>query len=159
MNPIFHEVITWCCENYKIKEHELKGDSRFSEYLIPRHVCWYLLCNVFDYSPQAVATEFKKDRTTVTSALDSIDKKLRAGKAVFPDDALDFIERIKTSQAFLLEKIASSNNAVLNLTEEFFNPLHQAMRQQFKNDPAKFYFKLSQAFLCSDAKESEVRHG
>ena len=149
MKKIVDEVVLWCCQNYKIKEHELRGDSRFSEYLIPRHVCWYLLVNVFDYSPQSVAQEFKKDRTTVCSALHSIDQKLRNGKAAFPDTAMDFIDHIRKSQAFLLDKMATHNEKVLNLSVEFFQPLQEAMRQQFKSDPAKFYFKLSQAFLSN----------
>lgn len=71
------DVIQAVCEQFKIEERELLGNSRARHVSFPRHVCMYLMRKDVDISLEEIArTLGKRDHTTVIHGVRKIEQEL-----------------------------------------------------------------------------------
>jgi chromosomal replication initiator protein len=76
ISPTPNYIIQKVSEFYSIEEKAILGNSQQADVSLARHVSMYLIRNLTDMSLQRIGRElFKKDHTTVLSALRKIDKR------------------------------------------------------------------------------------
>ena len=67
---------------YNITENEIMGKIKTKEIAVPRQVAMYLCRKLLSMSDTSIGKEFGKDRSTVSSNIDKIEKMLREGSSV-----------------------------------------------------------------------------
>jgi chromosomal replication initiator protein len=86
ISPTPNYIIQKVSEFYNIDEKAILGSSQQADVSLARHVAMYLIRNLTDMSLQRIGRElFKKDHTTVLSALRKIDKRKDEDEAFVAD--------------------------------------------------------------------------
>ena len=77
-----HEkIIDLVCERYTQSKKDLLSKSRKAEYIIPRHICMYLLFEVCNMNKTLIGRLFNTKHTTVISAINHIKQMMQEDAA------------------------------------------------------------------------------
>jgi len=75
---INHEkIIDLVCERYTQSKKDILSKSRKAEYIIPRHICMYLLFEVCNMNKTLIGRVFNTKHTTVISAINRIKEMMK----------------------------------------------------------------------------------
>ncbi|MCC5813534.1 MAG: chromosomal replication initiator protein DnaA [Leptospira sp.] len=75
-------LIDMICEFYNQSRKDVMGKSRRNEYIIPRHLCMYLLHHIFDLNKTLIGRIFDCKHTTVLNGIHNIEKKMEIDKKI-----------------------------------------------------------------------------
>ncbi|PJZ66894.1 chromosomal replication initiator protein DnaA [Leptospira wolffii] len=74
------KVIEYISEIYHLDPKEIMGKSRKPEYVIPRHLCMYVLHKEFRLNKSQVGRMFNSEHTTVIHAVRNIENRMKEDK-------------------------------------------------------------------------------
>ena len=73
-----HEkIIDTVCERYTQHKKDILSKSRKAEYIIPRHICMYLLFEVCNMNKTVIGRVFNTKHTTVISAINRVKEMMK----------------------------------------------------------------------------------
>lgn len=88
--PTAAMIITETSRYFGIDEEVIKGPSRSREAVNARQAAMYLVRRMTNLSTPDIGREFgKRDHTTVLHSLEQIEKKMKSGSRLQPDDQRD----------------------------------------------------------------------
>ncbi len=90
-----NQIMDKVCKYYNVTRDEILAKHRRREYLIPRQVAMYLFKELTDMNFVMIGREFQRDRTTVMSNLDVIDRALKNNDARLKEDIDTIIKELK----------------------------------------------------------------
>lgn len=87
------KLIDRVCESFNQSRKDVMGKSRKNEYIIPRHLCMYLLHIIFEMNKTLIGRIFDCKHTTVLNGINNIERRMESDKKiqkVINDIRLDF---------------------------------------------------------------------
>ena len=150
---MINQVIEYVCKEYGIKEYQLKGESRFNEYAIPRQAAWYLLTRVLGVKSKLIGRAFNRDSSTIRAGWRAFERKLHKRQAALPDNVMDFINRVQEDQAEQIEKAVQINIGIQKLAYKYADKLSRKADKLFKKDNTRTIHALAK---CLDQLEKEL---
>ena len=79
------QIVAATCEYFHVKKEELIGKKRTKEIVVPRQICFYLICDILGQSMPLVSIgEYfgGRDHTTVMHARDKISEECKTNDAI-----------------------------------------------------------------------------
>ncbi len=90
-----NQIMDKVCKYYNVTRDEILGKHRRREYTVPRQVGMYIFKELTDMNFVMIGREFCRDRTTVMSNLEVIDKALKNNDTRLKEDIDTIIKELK----------------------------------------------------------------